>query len=225
MNELSCDLQLTCLSGDGNLNNTSLASSSHHSRSQCLGKKPEHSTHYITRQTLIPMSLSKKSAFSCDQCRKRKVRCGGEQPHCNRCVAREETCEYKLPPTLSYTQKLESRVEELERLVLQLQIPPAKEASGSPQPGSPKPRSGLPPVSFEGLKFDDQGSITYHGATSFFHLPNAASDKPSTVTVSDPSASLDGERIRQRLVSNAWHQRALETFAETPVRSRPISYI
>ncbi|OBT46304.1 hypothetical protein VE00_02727 [Pseudogymnoascus sp. WSF 3629] len=163
------------------------------------------------------MSLSKKSAFSCDQCRKRKVRCGGEQPFCKRCVAREETCEYKLPPTLSYTQKLESRVEELERLVSQLQIPPAKEASGSPQPGSPKPRSGLPPVSFEGLKFDNQGSITYHGATSFFHLPNAASDKPSTGIVSDdPSASLDGERIRQKLVSNAWHQRALETFAETP---------
>ncbi|KFZ07001.1 hypothetical protein V501_06851 [Pseudogymnoascus sp. VKM F-4519 (FW-2642)] len=163
------------------------------------------------------MSLSKKSAFSCDQCRKRKVRCGGEQPFCKRCVAREETCEYKLPPTLSYTQKLESRVEELERLVSQLQIPPAKESSGSPQPGSPKPRSGLPPVSFEGLKFDNQGSITYHGATSFFHLPNAASDKPSTGIVSDdPSASLDGERIRQKLVSNAWHQRALETFAETP---------
>jgi hypothetical protein len=172
------------------------------------------------------MSLSKKSAFSCDQCRKRKVRCGGEQPFCKRCVAREETCEYKLPPTLSYTQKLESRVEELERLVSQLQIPPAKEASGSPQPGSPKPRSGLPPVSFEGLKFDNQGSITYHGATSFFHLPNAASDKPSTGIVSDdPSASLDGERIRQKLVSNAWHQRALETFAETPVRRYPIRYI
>ncbi|KFX89561.1 hypothetical protein O988_08591 [Pseudogymnoascus sp. VKM F-3808] len=162
------------------------------------------------------MSLSKKSAFSCDQCRKRKVRCGGEQPSCKRCVAREETCEYKLPPTLSYTQKLESRVEELERLVSQLQIPSAERASGSPQPGSPKPRSGLPPASFEGLKFDGQGSITYHGATSFFHLPNATSDKPSTVTVTDPSASLDGERIRQRLVSNAWHQRALETFAETP---------
>ncbi|KFY97135.1 hypothetical protein V498_02238 [Pseudogymnoascus sp. VKM F-4517 (FW-2822)] len=160
------------------------------------------------------MSLSKKSAFSCDQCRKRKVRCGGEQPFCNRCVAREEACEYKLPPTLSYTQKLESRVEELERLVSQLQIPPAKEPSGSPQPGSPKPRSGLPPVSFEGLKFDGQGSITYHGATSFFHLPTAGPDKPSTV--SDPSASLDGERIRQRLVNNAWHQRALETFADTP---------
>lgn len=172
------------------------------------------------------MSLSKKSAFSCDQCRKRKVRCGGEQPSCKRCVAREETCEYKLPPTLSYTQKLESRVEELERLVLQLQIPPAKEASGSPQPGSPKPRSGLPPVSFEGLKFDNQGSITYHGATSFFHLPNAASDKPSTGIVSDdPSASLDGERIRQKLVRNAWHQRALETFAETPVRIYRTSYM
>ncbi|KFY46759.1 hypothetical protein V494_00339 [Pseudogymnoascus sp. VKM F-4513 (FW-928)] len=164
------------------------------------------------------MSLSKKSAFSCDQCRRRKVRCGGEQPSCKRCVAREETCEYKLPPTLSYTQKLESRVEELERLVSQLQIPPAPSegSGGSPQPGSPKPRSGLPPVSFQGLKIDDQGSITYHGATSFFHLPNAGVDNPSTPTVTDPSASLDGERIRQKLVSNAWHQRALETFADTP---------
>ena len=163
------------------------------------------------------MSLSKKSAFSCDQCRKRKVRCGGEQPYCDRCVARKETCVYKLPPTLSYTQKLESRVEELEYLVSQLQIPSPEGIDGPSQPGSPRPRSTKPSGSFEGLKIDDQGSITYHGATSFFHLPTATLDKTSNITASDKSASLDGERRRQRLVSNAWHQRALETFAETPV--------
>src|SRR4051794_1206990 len=61
---------------------------------------------------------TKKSAFSCAPCRKRKVRtlppntfsiealkqsitmsqvkCGGEQPVCKRCVARDDMCVYKL---------------------------------------------------------------------------------------------------------------------------------
>lgn len=38
----------------------------------------------------------KKSAFSCEPCRRRKVKCGGEQPTCNRCAARLDECVYKL---------------------------------------------------------------------------------------------------------------------------------
>lgn len=39
---------------------------------------------------------TKKSAFSCEPCRRRKVKCGGEQPVCGRCLARNDACVYKL---------------------------------------------------------------------------------------------------------------------------------
>lgn len=39
---------------------------------------------------------TKKSAFSCEPCRRRKVKCGGEQPVCSRCLARNDACVYKL---------------------------------------------------------------------------------------------------------------------------------
>ncbi|KAL3477630.1 hypothetical protein BJX99DRAFT_225848 [Aspergillus californicus] len=51
---------------------------------------------------IMPISSVKatdKSAFSCDQCRKRKVKCGGEQPNYTRCISRQDTCLYKLGPT------------------------------------------------------------------------------------------------------------------------------
>lgn len=54
--------------------------------------------------TAAPSSAraTKKSAFSCEPCRRRKVKCGGEQPVCSRCLARNDACVYKLwDPLLS----------------------------------------------------------------------------------------------------------------------------
>src|SRR4051812_14284609 len=119
----------------------------------------------------------KKSAFSCDACRRRKVKCGGERPTCHRCVKRNETCLYKLSPTLSYTQQLEAKVKELEAVVSQLQRTPAVSALHGPplpfQDASSPHEATVPELAgtFEGLKVDDRGAITWHGVTSFFQLP------------------------------------------------------
>ena len=71
--------------------------------------------------------------------------------------------------------------------------------------------------SFKGLKVDGKGAITYHGDTSFFHLPT--SDREN-FAVEDINLALDfdGNR-RERMVSNAWEQRALEnmSMADIPV--------
>ncbi|EEH09662.1 conserved hypothetical protein [Histoplasma capsulatum G186AR] len=64
--------------------------------------------------------VTRKSAFSCEACRKRKVKCNGANPSCSRCTARGETCVYSLTPTLSYTKTLEARVAELEATIAQL---------------------------------------------------------------------------------------------------------
>ncbi|KAF8848904.1 fungal-specific transcription factor domain-containing protein [Acephala macrosclerotiorum] len=174
----------------------------------------------------------KKSAFSCDPCGKRKVKCGGEQPICRRCATRGDACLYKLSPTLSYTQRLENRVKELENRLQQLQssskdehsTPHGSKDGTSPAPvASPDESTSDRARAFKGLRMDDRGAITYHGTTSFFQLPTTAQDASPESAVSgrpDPFAESMGKR--ERLVKNAWEQRALETLAETP---EPFQYL
>ncbi|KAG6145271.1 hypothetical protein E4U28_001698 [Claviceps purpurea] len=177
---------------------------------------------------------TKKSAFSCDPCRRRKVKCGGEQPICRRCFARNDECIYKLNPTLSYTQRLEERIKELEGQVNSLaRSPPSRADSSHSSPPTSNlndPTHVSPHGSdehginrnFQTLKVEDQGGITYHGANSFFHLLSDRSGTAGLETAhvnSDPD--IDGQR-RERLVSNAWHQRAMENLFEIP---EPFQYL
>lgn len=53
-------------------------------------------THNGTAPATSSARATKKSAFSCEPCRRRKVKCGGEQPICSRCLARNDACVYKL---------------------------------------------------------------------------------------------------------------------------------
>lgn len=156
-----------------------------------------------------------------------QVKCGGERPSCGRCIARNDTCLYKLSPTLTYTERLENQVKELKSLISQLQ----SQSTGSTleAPGLSHPALQNPPTpgevskiegSFEGLKFDDKGAITYHGATSFFQLlrmPATQEQNPNSSSWEIPSYLDDGGLRRKRLVNNAWQQRALETMSKTPV--------
>ncbi|EQK99446.1 Zn(2)-C6 fungal-type DNA-binding domain protein [Ophiocordyceps sinensis CO18] len=175
------------------------------------------------------VKTKKKSAFSCDPCRRRKVKCGGEQPVCQRCAARNDQCIYKLNPTLSYTQRLEERIKELEdQLANSAQSPVFASSSSQPSPpvhdahDGPSKRSSDQQCisrSFRGLKIDDKGGITYHGTTSFFNLP---SDRAPAV-VADRLAPTDTDvQRRERLVNNAWQQRALENMSDIP---EPFQYL
>ena len=129
---------------------------------------------------------------------------------------------------MSYTQRLEERIKDLEEQVskaqAQAQAPPQPQRGLSEGALSSSHDSSL--VSheseglagtFKGLKLDEKGVITYHGATSFFHLPSEygrqSNDAPSPSNPEDP---LYGKR--ERLVNNAWQQRALEDLSEIPVR-------
>lgn len=53
-------------------------------------------THTSNATVTSSARATKKSAFSCEPCRRRKVKCGGEQPICSRCLARNDACVYKL---------------------------------------------------------------------------------------------------------------------------------
>lgn len=134
-------------------------------------------------------------------------------------------------PTLSYTQRLEERIKDLED---QLSKSQSQALSQTQQHAPERPAStsfdgshlghesgeGLAGT-FRGLKLDERGVLTYHGATSFFHLPSEytgqETDAPSPPLSEDP---MNGRR--ERLVNNAWQQRALEDLSEIPV-SKPLN--
>ncbi|OGE51789.1 hypothetical protein PENARI_c012G03888 [Penicillium arizonense] len=169
---------------------------------------------------------TKKSAFSCAPCRKRKVKCGGEQPVCKRCVARDDMCVYKLSPTLSYTQRLENRIKELEDELAELKgkalasrcVPENSSSGWSIQAQSESGHAS----GFGGLKLDEKGVTTYHGAASFFHL--LGDNRTSTEAFQDTSTTAEDLVLRKRetLVTNAWRQRALENISEIP---EPFQYL
>lgn len=197
---------------------------------------PKSNSKSKSKPTTSNVKAVKKKAFSCDQCRARKVRCGGEQPSCRRCVVRNDACRYLLAPTISYTQRLEERVRELEGVVEGLRNGngngEGEEEDGGVEVGgggvgvSHDERRGLSAGpgagagGFDGLKRDEKGGITYHGATSFFQLPAPVGQSDGLggggVRSVLEAAGGGGER-KERLVSNAWQQRAMETFSETPV--------
>ncbi|ROV96067.1 hypothetical protein VPNG_09146 [Cytospora leucostoma] len=134
-------------------------------------------------------------------------------------------------PTLSYTQRLEERIRELEDQLSKVQSQPASQQQSTPSDRLPSSsRDGSHPGiefgeglagTFKGLKLDEKGVLTYHGATSFFHLPSEYgrpdSDAPGPSHSEDP---LYGKR--ERLVNNAWQQRALEDLSEIP---EPFQYL
>lgn len=126
---------------------------------------------------------------------------------------------------MSYTQRLEERIKELEDQLAAVKSPPSVAASNHSSPGVFNGSSHDRHVdehsitrSFMGLKIDEKGGITYHGATSLFHLP---SDRDKNKTDSVSSIDSDAHR-RERLVTNAWHQRAMENLSDIP---EPFQYL
>lgn len=93
--------------------------------------------------------------------------------------------------------------------------PPASTSKTGPSDAVDESLAG----SFTGLKIDDKGVITYHGTTSFFQLPRETelNTTPSSSSQSPPTFGEADLDRRERLVTNAWQQRALEGLSDTPV--------
>ncbi|KAL4934516.1 putative C6 transcription factor [Aspergillus undulatus] len=181
----------------------------------------------------VKATPSRKSAFSCEGCRKRKVRCNGASPSCSRCAARGTECVYSLAPTLSYTKHLERRVAELEDALAKSRGQPAE---GSPSSSAATAsEAGLNSRStnnkegstgddqdlsrdFEGLKVEHDGRVSFHGPTSLFQLPSGVLNPAA----SNPQLSVQVGERKERLVNNAWRERAIEQMATMP---EPFQYL
>lgn len=135
-------------------------------------------------------------------------------------------------PTLSYTKTLETRIADLEARLAKTQGDRAgdvdKQSKPSPHGSSadysssagqtPEQDDGTAPQElaneFDGLTIEYDGRVSFHGPTSLFHLlPND--------TVNDAASSrhqaLELEARKERLVNNAWRERAIEQLSGMPV--------
>ncbi|CAI7607305.1 unnamed protein product [Penicillium glandicola] len=172
-------------------------------------------------------TLPRKSAFSCEACRKRKVKCNGASPSCSRCAARSEQCVYSLAPTLSYTKQLEARVAQLEE-ALSKRVEGEEQKRRSPSSVAESSASG-PKIkidpdaenltrAFDGLNVENDGRISFHGPTSLFQLPSGVVSK--TAWNLHYEQELEGRK--ERLVNSAWRERAFEQMAVMP---EPFQYL
>ncbi|EAW07229.1 putative C6 transcription factor [Aspergillus clavatus NRRL 1] len=139
-------------------------------------------------------------------------------------------------PTLSYTKQLEARVAQLEDALAKLRSQPLPEPEarkvGSPSStgessSSPYSRPGIkaeegsePDLArdFEGLQIEHDGRISFHGPTSLFQLPSGVLSETSPS--SHLAMRLEGRK--ERLINNAWRERAIEQLAAMP---EPFQYL
>lgn len=134
-------------------------------------------------------------------------------------------------PTLSYTKQLEARVAQLEDALSKLrnQQPPESVSRKGASPASPGESSASPGIrtrikeedeneqelarDFEGLEVEHDGRISFHGPTSLFQLPSGLLNETSST--SRLAMQLEGRK--ERLINNAWRERAFEQMATMPV--------
>ncbi|OCT54330.1 hypothetical protein CLCR_00914 [Cladophialophora carrionii] len=57
---------------------------------------------------------ARRYGFACSNCRRKKARCDGAIPTCNKCIATRESCEYDRGPSVAYAISLENRLKEFE---------------------------------------------------------------------------------------------------------------
>lgn len=122
-------------------------------------------------------------------------------------------------PTLSYTERLEAKVRELQTLLQQASAPRSgdDQASSDTLNGS---RDISPSSCSERLTVDDLGRISFHGPTSIFNAPLTSNNNGEDVTLTACAADSErAERRRDQLVTNAWVQRAAEAIAKEEVWS------
>lgn len=148
-------------------------------------------------------------------------------------------------PTLSYTKTLEARIVELEAELGKRPKKPESQSEEEPPDIKDEdvPDAETVPAAssssldermsggheeevreaaldlagdIEGLNIEEDGRISFHGPTSLFQLP-------SGLTPDDPNPVLaeqgpDGRK--ERLINNAWRERAFEQLTTIPVRPR-----
>jgi hypothetical protein len=113
-------------------------------------------------------------------------------------------------PTLSYTQRLEQKVAQLEAALAEASSPPAsksqasalsEEISDSNYDATSEPR------------VEDEGALPLSNSISLFQLPGSI----QAMTFSRDQADQEVAAKKESLVNSAWRERAYERLADIPV--------
>lgn len=127
---------------------------------------------------------------------------------------------------MSYTKQLEARVAKLEDALSKARPDRDAELRKASSPSSVAESSSSAGArikieaeaedlarTFDGLNVENDGRVSFHGPTSLFHLPSGvASD-----TTSESHYAKKVEGRKERLINNAWRERAFEQMASMPV--------
>lgn len=125
---------------------------------------------------------------------------------------------HRSSPSLSYTQRLEQRVAELEAALAGLKAAssdsPFDHASEIPSRTSDVlPHTGLARAT-ESLRVEGDAGVSFPESTSLFRLPGSI----WTRHIGQDQADQEMDVKKQGLINNAWRERVFEKLADTPVR-------
>ncbi|KAJ5682765.1 hypothetical protein N7462_005930 [Penicillium macrosclerotiorum] len=148
----------------------------------------------------LKTTLPRKSAFSCEACRKRKL----------------ESRVAQLEDALS---KLRGQQGEGEVRKVSSPASVAESSSSAGRRIKSEPDDTLDLTrDFDGLNVENDGRISFHGPTSLFQLPSGMSNE----TASSSHFAQELEARKERLITSAWRERAFEQMAAMP---EPFQYL
>jgi hypothetical protein len=125
-------------------------------------------------------------------------------------------------PTLSYTQRLENRIVELEATLTTsgraVTDPPINNAPDDQTSTEEINARAGPSRAVEDLRVEEDGRLSFHGSTSLFQLPASV----RAHVVEQAQADQEMAAKKESLVNSAWRERAFEKLADTPVGQAPL---
>lgn len=177
---------------------------------------------------------ARKYGFACANCRRRKTRCDGRVPSCDRCVSNNEVCHYNKTPSVTYSIALQNQVNAAESLMNELRAASDTERlriledyfskdkglklrrlssnegyfEGSPDSGV-SVEDELTELLHE-TSVDEDGRICFYGSTSNLHLQP---DQTNFIRQNSGDASAIGSVDDDETIS--WQQTSKKTRTES----------
>lgn len=117
-------------------------------------------------------------------------------------------------PTLSYTQRLEQRIAQLEATLARSRPSVVSCNSIGERRATDITSQSGPSRIVEDLRVEEDGRLSFHGPTSLFQLPGSIRQQAIDLIQVDQHIA----DSKESLVNNAWRERAFEKLADIPVR-------
>jgi hypothetical protein len=190
---------------------------------------------------------ARKYGFACANCRRRKTRCDGRVPSCDRCVSNNEVCHYNKTPSVTYSIALQNQVKATESLMAELRTASDTERlrileehfnKGQSQlmrrlsstdghlEGSPDSGLSVEDELAELLQetsVDEDGRICFYGSTSNLHL------QPDQTTFirhnSGDSGHMDNDDTVSWKASNKPRTESLHSVSPGLTSTTPVDHI